>query len=234
MKKFGKRLSDTIFGAFALVLFLSPFMIFPRQALGASATLSLSPASGSFTAGHTFDIQVILNTGGAKVVGTDIYINYPKDILALEDIVNGTIFGQYVGKQINNGAGTASLSGLATSVDVLFSGTGTFATLKFKGLKQGTANVTFTFTPGTRNDSNVADNETKTDILSSVTNGTYTITGGVGGTGGGATTNSGSGGTPTSGGGLMTAGVDAPTMIFLAGGFLITILGFFTFKWFFQ
>lgn len=169
---------------FSLLLIMSLGFFMPgHEVLAANATLSLSPLSGTLSTGSNVSISIILNTGGAKTAGTDAAIHFSADKLRLLDIVNGTIYSQYVGKQIDNTGGTAQISGLASpDGSNLFSGTGTLATLNFQVLKEGTATVSIDFTAGSKNDSNVADFATKADILSSVTNGSYTIAAGSGGT----------------------------------------------------
>jgi len=143
----------------------------------ASASLALSPSSSSVTNGQTFDVAITLNTGGANTSGTDISLRFDKDKLNIVDIRNGTIYDQYVGKNINNTTGIATISGLASSADSLFTGTGTFATITFRAVGSGTAAVTFNHTPGNKNDTNVANFDTQEEALASVTNGSYTVGG---------------------------------------------------------
>lgn len=149
----------------------------------ASATLSLSPNSSSVANGQTFDVNIVLNTAGTNTSGTDISLRFDKDKLNIVDIKNGTIYDQYIGKNINNTTGIATISGLASSTDSLFTGTGTFATITFRAVGSGTAAVTFNHTPGNKNDTNVANFDTQEEALGSVTNGSYTIGGGSASTG---------------------------------------------------
>lgn len=194
-------------------------IIFSKRVLAASATLSLSPASGSYNVNDNFDVNIVLNAGGAKIGGVDIYyITFDQTKLNLVDIVNGTIFEQYVGKSINNSNGTAAISGMVNSAQDSFTGTGTFATLKFKAVSAGTSEVKFTFTPGNTRDTNTVDFDTLGDVLTSVVNGTYTVTG-TGGTTG--TTVSGPTATKT----LPVTANETPTILILLFGTILIFAG---------
>jgi hypothetical protein len=166
-------------------LVLNIFMVSEVSA-AVAATLALSPNSSNVGVGQTFDVAIVLNTGGSHTSGTDISLRFDKDKLNIVDIKNGTIYDQYVGKNINNTTGVATISGLASSADSLFTGTGTFATITFRAIAPGTAAVTFAHTPGNKNDTNVADFDTQGEALATVTNGSYVISG----TGSGSTSGS--------------------------------------------
>lgn len=203
----------------------------------ASATFSLSPSSGTYNAGTNFNINVIVNTGGARSSGSDMKIKYDPTKLKLVDITNGSIYPQYLGKSIDNTAGTANLSGITTpgTTTDFFTGTGTFATLIFQGLSAGAAAVTFDYTPRSTIDSNIVDGDSKSDALTSVTNGSYTI---VGNATGGSTTTGGQANTaptqaPDAGGAgsqLPSAGATLPTIISIVSGISFLFLGVLTFK----
>lgn len=159
-----------------LVFTVGVFLLSSQQVL-AAATMSLSPVSGTFSTGQTFDVLVNVNTGGASVSGVDALINFDQTKLNLVEVVEGSIFQQYVGESINNSSGFFQISGLASSQSNVFTGSGTLVTMRFKAYSPGTAAVTFRFTSGSTTDSNVADFSTSSDILASVTNASYTITG---------------------------------------------------------
>lgn len=174
-----------------VILLLAAFfynVLMPITYAAASATLALSPSTSSIANGQTFEVAIVLNTTGVNTSGTDISLRFDKDKLNIVDIRNGTIYDQYVGKNINNTTGIATISGLASSSDSLFTGTGTFATITFRAVGTGTAAVTFNHTPGNKNDTNVANFDTQEEALGSVTNGSYTI----GGSSGSSTTTTGS------------------------------------------
>src|SRR3989338_10409631 len=53
---------------------------------GGSATLSLSSASGSYSTGDIFSVNILLNTGGIAIQGVDVaYLNYNPALLEVQD-----------------------------------------------------------------------------------------------------------------------------------------------------
>lgn len=208
---------------YSVIIFL--FILFTPKVYGASATLSLSPSYGTYTAGDVFDLEVNLNTGGGKTVGTDVIVNYDPVLLKMTDIVIGSIYTQYVGKEIDNTTGKATISGISNELEKAFTGTGTFATLKFQGLKTGTGTISFAYTQGSRNDSNVMDYDTQTDILTAATGGTYNLV-----AGGSASA------TPTpitddnTDNTIPESGVSFPTISLTVFGLMTIILGTFYFR----
>ena len=139
------------------------------------ASLSLSPAANSSAVDAEFTVAVNLDTAGAQTAGTDFVFTFDPARLTLVDITQGSLYDVYVGKTIDNTAGKGGISGLASSTTSSFSGTGTFATLRFRGIQNGTVPVTISFAPGNPNDSNIADASTQADVLTHVVNGSYTI-----------------------------------------------------------
>ncbi|MBI4137048.1 hypothetical protein HY469_03205 [Candidatus Roizmanbacteria bacterium] len=153
------------------------FLFFPKQT--EAATLSLSPSSQTVAVNATMDINVVLNTEGAQTSATDVIVTYDSSKLNLIDIIPGSLYNQYIGEDINNSAGRASISGIANSTSTLYSGTGTFATFRFRGIQSGSTSISFEHSPGNLNDTNVNEINVFTDALDSVQNGTYTVSGGT-------------------------------------------------------
>lgn len=179
------------------------FLTLPAQAF--AATLGFSPATGTFNQGCNFSLHIELDTGGAQTDGTDAVISFDPTRFTATSIVSGTIYPEYPGNSIDNQTGKINVSGIA-SPDVAFSSKGTLATLNFtvpKTAPTGAAPaVSFQFDPNFKaktTDSNVIERGTIIDLLSSVTNGSYTI-------GNGAC----SAQTPTSGGGTTTGTTTTP------------------------
>lgn len=149
----------------------------------AAASFSLSPASGSPAVGDTFSVAVQLDTGGADIVGADALIEYDPTALSLGDafpgapgtqIQPGSLMPNDVFNSVDTSTGSVSFSQVEAVGGSTFSGSGTFATLDFTALRSGTTRVAFDFTPGDTTDSNIASPEA-TDLLSEVTDGTYTV-----------------------------------------------------------
>lgn len=163
-----------------LALVISFLFPFTQEALAASATLSLSPASGTFNKGCNFSTDVIVDTGGAQTAGTDVILFYDPTRLQALNVVNGRIYSDYPANTIDQQNGKVSISGL-TSMSSPFTGQGTFATVNFKVLAdapEGATQITFDFDPTNKaktTDSNVAEVTTVADVLSQVNNGSYII-----------------------------------------------------------
>jgi len=156
-----------------------------------AATLSVSPASGNYQVGNTFNVSIILDTQAVNSHGVDIhYLNYNPALLEIQDaatttgiqISAGSLFFNTQVNSVNASLGQIDFSQLTTDSEV-YNGSGTLATITFRVLAAGTASLTFNYSQIATTDCNVASNGQ--DILSSVTNGNYTLTSASGGGGGG-------------------------------------------------
>lgn len=174
-----------------ITLFVGIFLLLAFPALANAASLSLSPAGGTLNRGCSYSIDVNLDTGGQDTDGTDAIIKYDPSKITVNSITPGTIYPDYPTANPNNSTGTVTISGLA-SVSSPVSGSGKFATLNVN-VNSGasvatTTQMNFMYDPNNptdTTDSNVVQTSTVVDILSSVTNGNYTISNGscAGGTG---------------------------------------------------
>lgn len=192
-----------------LALYTLQFTLFIPASYAASATMSLSPASGTVNRGCTLSVEVKVDTGGADTDGTDAILFYDatRFKVTTSDIKNGTIYSDYPGNTVDP-SGKITISGLA-AVNQAFKGSGTLATITFAALENapaGATQVKFDFDPNDKaktTDSNVVERSTVQDILSQVNDATYTVgtgtgcsassspapsPGGSGGTGDGAVT----------------------------------------------
>lgn len=142
-----------------------------------SATLALSPSAGSFALGTPFDVGIYLNTNGAKVDGVDVKLIYEPAKLEAQQITPVTsIFPDFPTKRIDAAASKITISATATAGSPYSNTTPTkIASITFKPLTSGTTTVKFDFTPGATTDSNVVENQTNLDILTSVTDATYSL-----------------------------------------------------------
>lgn len=153
-------------------------LAFPVQAY--AATLSLSPSTGSFKKGCNFSLNIDLNTNGVQTDGTDAIIQYDQSKITATSITSGSIYPDYPGNSIDDNAGKATISGLA-SVSTPFSSSGTLATINFTVKDVSTPSATlikFQFDSNDKTnttDSNVVERGTIADVLSSVVNGNYTV-----------------------------------------------------------
>jgi hypothetical protein len=148
-----------------------------------TATLALSPTSSSVAVNGTVAVAINVNTAGAPADGVDIYmIHFTPSIIQVVDsdagtagiqIAPGSLLTNTAINTVDNTAGTIQFS-QSTSGGTSFTGSGTLATITFKGIAQGSSNVTFDFTAGSTSDSNVAYQGA--DRLTSVTNASISVT----------------------------------------------------------
>lgn len=235
-----------------IVLITIITVIFTPAAL--AATLSLSPATGTFNKGCTLSLNVILDSGSDQIEGTDVnYLIYDTTRFTATSIQTGTIFSDYPINNIDGTAGKIYISGVNTS-NKPFKGKDTFATVNFTvkdAAPTGVSQMTFLFTAtdqGNTTDSNVMviSNNEVLDVLSSVINGSYTVGSGSctaqsssapspspgsaltqGNLAQGGATSSGSltGGTSGTKGSLPPAGSEGLTAVLGITGIILTVLG---------
>ncbi len=197
---------------FLLLTFLLIFGL-PKKAL-AAASLSFSPASGAYALNSEITVNVILNTGGSNTDGVDVVIKYDGNKLQYLSNTYGSLYANtFSPNTATSGQVILRATTASTSPPTYYNGTGTFSTIKFKAIAEGTANLYFDFTSGSTVDSNVAYQGE--DILGSVSNASFTIGGGsVGGS------------SPSPSPSIPVSGTSEPTILILAAGFGFLFLGF--------
>jgi len=158
---------------------------------------------------ETFNVDVILNTGGSETDGADVIIRYDGNKLTLVTAALGEL---YTNKLTADTSVEGKITFRATSSEnQSYNGTGTYATMSFKAKAEGTANLYFDFTSGSTTDSNVAYKGS--DILGSVSNASYTIT------------QAGTGGTASPSPSVPVSGTASPTILILGSGLFMLFLG---------
>ncbi len=159
--------------------------ISPKAAV-TGVTLALSPSSGAKVLNSVFPVAIVLNTNTQDTAGTDVILNYNPLDLQVQDadavtagvqIQAGTLYASYPANSVDTTNGKIYFSGIITpGATSGYSGTGTLATINFKVLRVATASaVTFSFTAGATNDSNVTTRLNPTDVLETVTNGSFAL-----------------------------------------------------------
>lgn len=157
-----------------LTVFLGLSLLITARAAYA-ATLSLTPSTGSHTVGTNFNVDVALDTAGSDTDGVDLhYLRFTQSLLKLESVSLGSLYSNTLTNTIDNISGTYDFSQTAVG-GMYYNGSGTLLTLTFSVLSAGTAKVSFDYTSGSSLDCNVAF--AGSDILSGVTNGSYTLAG---------------------------------------------------------
>lgn len=191
------------------------FLVLPQAAY--AAALQLTPPGGTVDVNETLEVKINLSlASGESVSGVDAELTFDKNKLQVTSIEEGTLFPTYPISTYSNTEGTIAVSGIAQTGSSV-TASGTLATVTLKGKAGGTAAVTFDFTSGSTTDSNVAEKDTDTDLLESVVNGSYTVSG-AGGVGGGGT------GTDE-GTGLPTTGNQETTLVLFLGGLVVLGVG---------
>ncbi|HET9721926.1 MAG TPA: hypothetical protein VFP32_02755 [Candidatus Saccharimonadales bacterium] len=123
-----------------VVLGLSVLALRTNAVGGGSATLSLSPASGSYTTGNTISVAIYENSGTDQVNAVQANLTYPASLLSCSDssVSSSSAFG--VSAQSTCGSGSAQIArGTTTAV----SGSQLVATVTFTAASAGTATITF-------------------------------------------------------------------------------------------
>ena len=132
-----KTFAGIILGFFVL---LGSFLSLSAHA----ATLSLVPASGSFTAGNIFKVNVLVDSQNVAVNDADVTIDFPSEFLEVLSVdKSSSIFPLWVeGPSFSNGAGTITFDGGVPTPG--FTGTaGKILTIVFEVKKPGLASVIF-------------------------------------------------------------------------------------------
>lgn len=164
-----------------LITFITAYLsLLTVPAWAQTASLSVSPTSGTFNQGCTFSVEVKVDTGGAQTDGTDAILFYDPTRFTAKTIRNGTIYQSYPQSNIFEEEGKIAIAGVA-SVGSPFQGAGTMATIDFEVVEEapaGLSQLKFDFDPNDKEktaDSNIVDRATTSDILSKVNNGSYTV-----------------------------------------------------------
>ena len=132
-----------------------------------ASSLSLSPASGTFSAGSTVKVNVYANTGGENINAVQANVAYPSDKLQFLSVsTSGSVLTIIAEK--NASGGVVRVAGGTPSPG--FSGNKLIASITFKALVDtGTAALSFT------SESAVLRNADNTDTLSSKGTGSYSF-----------------------------------------------------------
>jgi hypothetical protein len=174
-------LAEVFFGAYTL---FSPSgskkLSFLPQQTGemTSAKLSLIPDKTSYKKGDTVTVDVKLFTGSYVTDSADVVIKYDPAFLqaSSKDFAQaGNLYSEYPAVQVDEKNGLIGISGITLQGQKSFSGTGVFAKLNFKALKDGQTEVTIEYQPESTADSNVLLTSSTEDILGSVGNASINI-----------------------------------------------------------
>ena len=134
------------------------------------AKLFLSPSTGSFLVGSTFDVSIIVNTDGVPVNTVEVNLKFPQDMLQIVTPSSGKSFLSIWLEQpvYSNTEGILKFSG--GTPEGINTSSGIVSTITFRAIKAGEANIKI-LPP-----SNVLAHDGKgTKILSEAIGGNYTL-----------------------------------------------------------
>ncbi len=140
----------------------SPVTPTPTPSIVSSATLSISGQTAiSMPNPVTLDLNFSTTV---PVSGVDAVINFDPAFLEIDSVNNHNLLPQTPGLEIDNAAGQIRLSQLAQPTEG-FTGAGIMAGLVFIPIKAGQTTLTFSYTNGSKVDSNAIAKDSGNDIL---------------------------------------------------------------------
>ncbi len=138
-------------------------------AVSSAATMSMSPATGVYSAGATFTARVVVNSAGKSINAAEGTIKFnPQEVTVVSVDRSNSIFSLWVTEpSFSNSAGTVTFSG---GLPTGYTGSsGTVFNITFRTTNASTARVTLT------GGAVLANDGMGTNVLSSMNGGTYTI-----------------------------------------------------------
>lgn len=125
-------------------MLFSVWTSYPDQARAAGASFFLSPAQGNYFVDSTFEVSILLNTGGTSINAVDAELTFPADKL---QVVNPTVSKSFIeiwtnGPSYSNTSGTLSFQGGIPSPGVNVSA-GVVSTVQFRAKSAGKAVIKF-------------------------------------------------------------------------------------------
>jgi len=154
-----------------LIIFIISFLRVPLFINAAGASLYLSPNSGSFYVGSTFDVSIFVNTGGEDVNAIEVNLEFDPRKLQIASPTTGKSFIEIWVAQpsYSNTKGTMTFIGGIPTPGINTSA-GLVSTVTFRAIEPGETSVVFSEPCRVlRNDA------AGTDILTSKARGVYTL-----------------------------------------------------------
>lgn len=125
-------------------LILAVFSVSPSVVRAESASFYLSPSSGTFFVGSTFDVSVFVNTEGSSINAVQVDLKFPPDKFQVVNPTTGKSFISVWADQpfFSNEDGLISFKGGVPSPGIKTSG-GLVSTITFRAKAPGTAKIYF-------------------------------------------------------------------------------------------
>ena len=142
---------------------------------GSLASLVFDPVQGEYASGEMSETKIFLRSVNAEIAGLDIIITYDANLIRVSDVmIPESLEALVPQKTIDNEKGEIRMSVLKDAGKFLV-GDHELGTVVWEAQDAGSGGFSFVVTPQATDDTNVAQFETGNDILSSVTNATYTL-----------------------------------------------------------
>jgi len=155
-------------------IFLFLFLVNGAQA----ASVGFSKSTVTVGAGSTFTVDATVDAGSDQITSTDMWILYDPLLLEAQSASPSAYFPA-VTSIISSGK--VYIAGLITEQNTYKTGSGSVAVLTFKGLKNGTATISYDCRADVSNSSKVIKNAVDpTNIIMCNLNGTSVVTIGTG------------------------------------------------------
>ncbi len=158
---------------FLLVAALMLASASPALALSGGPTLNIQPSKSSLAVNEQFTANVIIDTKTYSVAAVELHLTFPADKLQALSVAGGAFLPTELTPG-TAGSGTATIT--VASGTSAKQGTGTIATITFKALVAGSAQIGFAGT------TQVAAAGQSSNVVDTMTPATGTIAGGSGGT----------------------------------------------------
>lgn len=166
-----------LFFYFLICLFVFLFISSPVEA----AFLKFDKTTVSVAAGSTFTLDAQVDAGSDQITSTDMWILYDPLLLEAQTASSGAYFPAVTN---NISSGKVYIAGLITDPGTYKTGSGTVATITFKGLKNGVATIIYDCRADVSNSSKIIKNAVDpTNVIVCTQNGTSVVTIGTGATG---------------------------------------------------
>jgi hypothetical protein len=105
-----------------------------------AASLKFDKTSASIDVGGTLSLSIIVDAGGEEISSTDIYVTYDASLIEAQVVNNGSFFPTVTN---NITPGRVYIAGMVDDPASSKTGSGTVATVNFKGLKDGSVTISF-------------------------------------------------------------------------------------------
>jgi len=144
-----QKISKIIAVFLAIGLVIMPVFVFGQSVVNYSAEkllpraeIFISPRSGTFLVGSTFEVPVYIDTKGNNINAINLVINFdPKKVVVVNPSGGKSIIGIWAEvPDINNTLGTASFAGIIPSPGIVTS-SGLIITMTFKVLTSGDTRI---------------------------------------------------------------------------------------------